>query len=58
MGLILLYRQRQIGPSATPFSLAQRHLPRELLQDIRMPVPVTVGKKRRRAEDDGDNDEG
>jgi histone H3/H4 len=32
-------RQRQIGSSTTMFSLAQRHLPRELLQELRMPPP-------------------
>ncbi|EGX89992.1 Histone-fold domain containing protein [Cordyceps militaris CM01] len=35
--LTLMKRQRQIGSDATLFSLAQRHLPRELLQDLRMP---------------------
>lgn len=32
-------RQRQVGATVTPFSLAQRYLPRELLQELRMPVP-------------------
>ncbi|KAL2122035.1 hypothetical protein VTJ04DRAFT_2490 [Mycothermus thermophilus] len=45
--LTLMKRQRQISPSTTLFSLAQRHLPRELLQELRMPPPV-VSKKRRR----------
>lgn len=39
------------------FSLAQRHLPRELLQDLRMPVPQPSKQrraKRRRAEDEQD----
>lgn len=35
----LMRRQRQLSSSITPFSLAQRHLPRELLQELRMPVP-------------------
>lgn len=43
-------RQRQINPNTTPFALAQRHLPRELLQELRMPPPVAP-KKRRRAKD-------
>ena len=43
-----IYRQRQTNSSSTPFSLAQRYLPRELLQELRMPVPQ-VPKKRRRA---------
>ncbi|KAI9885392.1 MAG: hypothetical protein M1823_002819 [Watsoniomyces obsoletus] len=34
--ITLMKRQRQIKASATPFSLAQRYLPRELLQDLRM----------------------
>ncbi|GAB0138332.1 hypothetical protein EsDP_00006568 [Epichloe bromicola] len=36
----LMRRQRQITSDATIFSLAQRHLPRELLQELKMPVPV------------------
>jgi len=32
----------------TPFALAQRHLPRELLQELRMTPPVAP-KKRKRA---------
>ncbi|KAI8952194.1 centromere kinetochore component CENP-T-domain-containing protein [Xylaria longipes] len=36
----LMRRQRQTNASTTPFSLAQRHLPRELLQELRMPVPI------------------
>ncbi|KAL1837066.1 hypothetical protein VTJ49DRAFT_4318 [Mycothermus thermophilus] len=45
--LTLMKRQRQISPSTTLFSLAQRHLPRELLQELRMPSPI-VPKKRRK----------
>ena len=41
-------RQRQINPNTTPFALAQRHLPRELLQELRM-VPSVAPKKRRKA---------
>jgi histone H3/H4 len=41
-------RQRQISTNTTPFALAQRHLPRELLQELRMPPPA-VPKKRRKA---------
>ncbi|KAI9754442.1 MAG: Rho GTPase protein rac1 [Chaenotheca gracillima] len=37
--ITLMKRQRQIDATKTPFSLAQRHLPRELLQDIRMAPP-------------------
>lgn len=39
-------RQRQINSSTTPFSLAQRYLPRELLQELRMPPPAPVKKGR------------
>ncbi|KAI9813506.1 MAG: hypothetical protein M1832_006304 [Thelocarpon impressellum] len=49
----VMYRQRQINATTTPFSLAQRHLPRELLQEVRMPPASVKGKparKRRRAE--------
>ncbi|KAH8661894.1 centromere kinetochore component CENP-T-domain-containing protein [Xylariales sp. PMI_506] len=37
--ITLMRRQRQTSKSTTPFALAQRHLPRELLQELRMPVP-------------------
>ncbi|PHH85956.1 hypothetical protein CDD83_10946 [Cordyceps sp. RAO-2017] len=52
----LMRRQRQVGPDATIFSLAQRHLPRELLQELRMPVPQ-ASKKRRGKRPQGDGDE-
>jgi histone H3/H4 len=48
-------RQRQVNPNTTPFALAQRHLPRELLQELRMPPPV-VPKKRRKAKGGADED--
>ncbi|KXJ93707.1 centromere kinetochore component CENP-T-domain-containing protein [Microdochium bolleyi] len=47
--LTLMRRQRQTRASMTPFALAQRHLPRELLQEIRMPVPVPVKGSRKAA---------
>jgi len=31
----------------TPFALAQRHLPRELLQELRMTPPVPLKKSRK-----------
>ncbi|OTA98444.1 hypothetical protein M426DRAFT_76987 [Hypoxylon sp. CI-4A] len=37
--MMLMRRQRQTSASTTPFSLAQRHLPRELIQELRMSVP-------------------
>ncbi|KAL1640586.1 hypothetical protein SLS58_006781 [Diplodia intermedia] len=40
----LMSRQRQINASTTPFSLAQKFLPRELLQDIRMPRATPKSK--------------
>ncbi|KAK3943183.1 centromere protein T [Diplogelasinospora grovesii] len=46
--LTLMKRQRQTGSSATPFSLAQRHLPRELLQELRMAPPPPAPSRRRR----------
>ncbi|KAK4151906.1 centromere kinetochore component CENP-T-domain-containing protein [Chaetomidium leptoderma] len=46
--LTLMKRQRQINPNTTPFALAQRHLPRELLQDLRM-TPPFAPKTRRKA---------
>lgn len=39
-------RQRLITPQNTVFSLAQRHLPRELLQEVRMPVQKPERSKR------------
>lgn len=43
-------RQRILNPQNTVFSLAEKYLPRELLQEIRMPVQGGVGaKKRKRA---------
>ena len=39
-------RQGQINSSTTPFSLAQRYLPRELLQEMRMPPPAPIKKTR------------
>ncbi|KAI0011404.1 centromere kinetochore component CENP-T-domain-containing protein [Xylariaceae sp. FL0662B] len=48
--ITLMRRQRQTSASTTPFALAQRHLPRELLQELRMsaPVPKKVHRKKSR----------
>jgi len=46
--LTLMKRQRQINATTTPFSLAQKHLPRELLQELRMPPPPAASLKKRR----------
>jgi hypothetical protein len=39
-------RQRQTNANTTPFSLAQKHLPRELLQELRMVPPSNLKKGR------------
>ncbi|CAK7272725.1 hypothetical protein SEPCBS57363_005292 [Sporothrix epigloea] len=44
--MLLMRRQRQVNASATAFSLAQRMMPRELLQELRM-VPDAPALKRR-----------
>ncbi|RYP69990.1 hypothetical protein DL771_005781 [Monosporascus sp. 5C6A] len=57
--ITLMRRQRQTSASTTPFALAQRHLPRELLQELRMPVPAPTKaprKKARRVEVDDEED--
>ncbi|PFH62514.1 hypothetical protein XA68_13253 [Ophiocordyceps unilateralis] len=53
----LMRRQRQIGPDVSLFSLAQKHLPRELLQDLRMPVPQPPKKRRRELRHDGEDEQ-
>ncbi|GKU17839.1 unnamed protein product [Fusarium langsethiae] len=56
--LTLMKRQRQIGPRSSMFSLAQKHLPRELLQELRMPVPQPIKqRKAKRVSDQGDEGE-
>lgn len=44
--ITLMKRQRQINPTTTPFSLAQRFLPRELLQELRMAPPSKLNRGR------------
>ncbi|RCI09571.1 hypothetical protein L249_3902 [Ophiocordyceps polyrhachis-furcata BCC 54312] len=51
----LMRRQRQIGPDMSLFSLAQKHLPRELLQDLRMSVPPPTKKRRREGPQDDEH---
>uniref|UniRef100_A0A0B7K2R4 CENP-T/Histone H4 histone fold domain-containing protein n=1 Tax=Bionectria ochroleuca TaxID=29856 RepID=A0A0B7K2R4_BIOOC len=54
----LMRRQRQVGSNSTVFSLAQKHLPRELLQELRMPPPQPVKRRQsKRARDEDDNGE-
>lgn len=49
MQLVTISRQRQLNANTTPFSLAQRYLPRELIQDIRMaPPPKPHARKAQR----------
>ncbi|KAK2594672.1 hypothetical protein QQS21_007648 [Conoideocrella luteorostrata] len=50
----LMRRQRQITSDATMFSLAQRYLPRELLQELKMTAPVggKIPRKRRRQDEE------
>ncbi|KAK5654363.1 hypothetical protein OQA88_7272 [Cercophora sp. LCS_1] len=46
----LMKRQRQISAHMTPFALAQRYLPRELLQELRMTPPAPTKKRKRSAD--------
>lgn len=55
--LTLMKRQRQVNSQTTPFALAQRHLPRELLQDLRM-APPAASKKRRKAPSGAEDESG
>ncbi|KAF2397440.1 hypothetical protein EJ06DRAFT_523900 [Trichodelitschia bisporula] len=50
----LMKRQRLLAPGATPFSLAQKYLPRELLQEVRI---APKAKKRKLATIQEDDDE-
>ena len=43
----LMRRQRLLSTTSTPFSLAQKFLPRELLQEMRMDPPKDDEKKRK-----------
>ena len=52
-----MYRQRQVSSASTMFSLAQKHLLRELLQDLRMPLPQLSKQKRARATRAGEDEE-
>lgn len=53
----LMKRQRQVGSRSTVFSLAQRHLPRELIQELRMPVPQPTKQRRtKRTRTDAEED--
>lgn len=47
--MIYSYRQRLLNQNTTLFSLASKYLPRELLQDVRMPPQQVKGKKRKRS---------
>ncbi|QDS68070.1 hypothetical protein FKW77_009887 [Venturia effusa] len=47
--ITLMKRQRLLNNSNTPFSLAQKFLPRELLQEVRMAPPSGKSRKRKRS---------
>ena len=52
--------QRKVCATSTPFSLAQKYLPGEQLQGIRLPLPRTRLRQRRRrleAIEEDDNDD-
>lgn len=56
--MMLMRRQRQTSASTTPFALAQRYLPRELLQEMRMSVPPpTKARKKQSRHADVDEEE-
>ncbi|KAI5922297.1 hypothetical protein F4810DRAFT_721395 [Camillea tinctor] len=50
--------QRQTSASTTPFALAQRYLPRELLQEMRMSAPITSKAPRKKSKQSRDGEEG
>ncbi|KAK6580580.1 hypothetical protein PZA11_006816 [Diplocarpon coronariae] len=50
----LMARQRQTNATTTPFSLAQRYLPRELLQELRMTPPPKLKGGRQLDRDEQD----
>ncbi|KAK8122283.1 centromere kinetochore component CENP-T-domain-containing protein [Apiospora sp. TS-2023a] len=54
--ITLMRRQRQTNSSTTPFALAQRHLPRELLQELRMPVPPPIKGLRKKMQNNAQED--
>ncbi|KAF2427589.1 hypothetical protein EJ08DRAFT_662885 [Tothia fuscella] len=45
--IYISHRQRQINATTTPFSLAQKFLPRELVQEIRMAARGNIRKRKR-----------
>ncbi|KAG9243565.1 centromere kinetochore component CENP-T-domain-containing protein [Calycina marina] len=55
--MTLMKRQRQTNATTTAFSLAQRHLPRELLQELRMAPPPKLKKGRRLVRVDEEEEE-
>ncbi|KAH8162061.1 hypothetical protein CIB48_g6165 [Xylaria polymorpha] len=56
--ITLMRRQRQTNASTTPFALAQRYLPRELLQELRMPVPIpSKGPRKKTRHGDAEGEE-
>jgi len=61
LGLLTTSRTRTTTDSSTSFSLAQKMLPRELLQQLRMEPPIKLkGQKRKRlnpVQEEGENDD-
>ncbi|OTA56844.1 hypothetical protein K449DRAFT_425113 [Hypoxylon sp. EC38] len=55
--MMLMRRQRQTSASTTPFALAQRYLPRELLQEMRMSVPPPTKARRKQSRHAGVDEE-
>lgn len=53
----LMKRQRQINANTTSFSLAQKLLPRELLQEIRMAPPTKLKRRKRKRTETIDEEE-
>ncbi|KAJ9641476.1 hypothetical protein H2199_005446 [Coniosporium tulheliwenetii] len=53
----LMKRQRLLNANTTPFSLAQKFLSRELLQEIRMPTPAKSKKAKKRRMETIDEEE-
>ncbi len=52
--LTLMKRQRQINVQTTPFALAEKYLPRELLSDLRMVPPAKLRGGRKTAQEENE----
>lgn len=56
--MVYVYRQRQTNSTTTPFSLAQKNLPRELLQELRMVTPAKIKRGRLQFDEVGEDSKG